>query len=446
MKRFLLALLFPLALFGQAKTNLDTLTVVNQNGVLAVGIGAGQYQSIQAAHDALPAGGGTIQVMGNATPFGPSFNTPLAITKPVHIIVDDANFTAYSGASAMISCSGVNGVTIEGSGHTGSDTGTNGTTFNVSSTTANGIAFSNCSGAVLRNFNLVGPGQGTGSGKGILLTANRNDISDVNVRSWGSDCITVDGSVNNANVSNIIGGRASLCGGNDYVTKGVNGQLIRFIGTDGGPSTGDCYNISNALNIFLGTNCSPALAGNNCYHFLSGAVGNVGTTFCDSPATTGYKFDSGANSNLINNSFGNDSLGFSDSGSGNRYYTGPSVINLLNAVQYGLGSNMLFVTTAPTVSSGFGTSPSIASNNGTAAFTINVGTGGTATNGVIGLPTAALGWVCTAQDLTTQSATVFVAKQIASSATTATIANFNTSGAQAAWVASDILHVSCIAR
>lgn len=109
-------------------------------------------------------------------------------------------------------------------------------------------------------------------------------------------------------------------------------------------------------------------------------------------------------------------------------------------------SNLADSGNAPTISSGFGTSPSVTTSNGTIAFTINVGTGGTATNGVIGLPTAANGWACSGDDLTTQSTTVFVLKQIASSTTTATIANYNTAGAQAAWVASDILSIQCRAR
>lgn len=102
-------------------------------------------------------------------------------------------------------------------------------------------------------------------------------------------------------------------------------------------------------------------------------------------------------------------------------------------------------TVAPTISSGFGTSPSIAKSNGTGAFTINVGTGGTATNGVIALPTITNAWKCTCNDITTQSTTVFMCKQKASSASSATIANYNTSGAEAAWVASDIVQVSCVA-
>jgi|HubBroStandDraft_6_1064221.scaffolds.fasta_scaffold00599_28 hypothetical protein len=107
-------------------------------------------------------------------------------------------------------------------------------------------------------------------------------------------------------------------------------------------------------------------------------------------------------------------------------------------------TNMADSNTAPTISSGFGSTPSIASNNGSAAFTINVGTGGSATSGVIGLPAATNGWVVHCDDLTTQSATVFVTKQTASATNSATIGNFNTSGTAAAWAASDILH--CTAR
>jgi hypothetical protein len=109
-------------------------------------------------------------------------------------------------------------------------------------------------------------------------------------------------------------------------------------------------------------------------------------------------------------------------------------------------TNLLISPTAPTVSSGFGTSPSIATNNGTAAFTVNVGTGGTATSGVIGLPTATNGWNCFCTDITTNSTTVSQCKQTASSTASATLGNFSDVAVASAWVASDILSVSCFAR
>ena len=103
---------------------------------------------------------------------------------------------------------------------------------------------------------------------------------------------------------------------------------------------------------------------------------------------------------------------------------------------------------APTISSGFGTSPSVASNNGPVAFTINVGSGGSATGGVVGLPTATTGWNCWVRNLTGQAANRAdqTTVQTASSTTTATIQNQTIStGAALAWSASDILRVSCFA-
>jgi hypothetical protein len=112
---------------------------------------------------------------------------------------------------------------------------------------------------------------------------------------------------------------------------------------------------------------------------------------------------------------------------------------------YPASGNILISSTAPAISSGFGGTPSIPNNNGTAAFEVNVGTGGTASSGVVGLPTAAHGWTCAANDETTTSATVFMTKQTASTTASVTFTNYNTSGATAAWAANDILHVSCMA-
>jgi hypothetical protein len=108
------------------------------------------------------------------------------------------------------------------------------------------------------------------------------------------------------------------------------------------------------------------------------------------------------------------------------------------------GNGSIVATTAvPTISSGFGTGASVSLNNGTWSFRINVGTGGTATSGVIGLPAATNGWNCKADDITTLSTTVFETRQTGSSTTTATLGNFSTAGTAGAWVANDILAVQC---
>lgn len=109
---------------------------------------------------------------------------------------------------------------------------------------------------------------------------------------------------------------------------------------------------------------------------------------------------------------------------------------------------LAFSATAPTISSGFGTSPSVSAENGTIAFRVDVGTGGAATSGVIGLPTATTGWNCWVDDLTAQAANDGDERtvQTASSTTTATVENQTVStGAAVAWSASDVLLVSCFA-
>ena len=108
-----------------------------------------------------------------------------------------------------------------------------------------------------------------------------------------------------------------------------------------------------------------------------------------------------------------------------------AVTNLTNGT-----SGRVFVHMgAPTISSGFGTTPSIVASNGTASFTINVGTGGVATSGLIGLRAATTGWNCFATDPTTN----IVTRETATTTTTATLT------AASAWAASDILQVSCFA-
>lgn len=95
----------------------------------------------------------------------------------------------------------------------------------------------------------------------------------------------------------------------------------------------------------------------------------------------------------------------------------------------------------PTISSGFGTSPSVTAGFNF-AFRVNVGTGGVATTGVVALPTAPTGWNCFATDITTNA--TFVTEQTASTAATASFANYSrTTGLAIAWAASDVLAIGC---
>lgn len=112
-----------------------------------------------------------------------------------------------------------------------------------------------------------------------------------------------------------------------------------------------------------------------------------------------------------------------------------------------LGANLAFSSAAPTISSGFGTGPSVTAGTA-AAFRIDVGTGGTATAGVIALPTATNGWNCFVEDITatTANATDRRTVQLSSTTATATVeSQLVSTGAATAWGASDILAVSCTA-
>ena len=104
---------------------------------------------------------------------------------------------------------------------------------------------------------------------------------------------------------------------------------------------------------------------------------------------------------------------------------------------YHLGSTLFVSATAPTVS-GFGTSPSVPNSNGTAAFSIDVGTGGTASTGTITLPAATTAWVVSCYDVTTPAS--YITHQTGGTTTTAAVTNYSrTTGLATAWTASDIL-------
>jgi hypothetical protein len=94
-----------------------------------------------------------------------------------------------------------------------------------------------------------------------------------------------------------------------------------------------------------------------------------------------------------------------------------------------------------------GSGASIPSANGTAAFTINVGTAPTSGGCTITLPAAATDWVCSCRDRTTKSTTVSSCEQsnAAASTTSAVLQIFTDVAVAAAPVANDILRVSCFA-
>jgi len=107
---------------------------------------------------------------------------------------------------------------------------------------------------------------------------------------------------------------------------------------------------------------------------------------------------------------------------------------LLANSQNSVGLRMQFGNT-PAIGSGFGASPSVVAGGSDSAFSVNVGTGGAATSGVVNFAsTWAVAPVCIAQDQTTVGAGV---QKVATSTTIATITT------AVAWTASDIVNVIC---
>jgi hypothetical protein len=147
----------------------------------------------------------------------------------------------------------------------------------------------------------------------------------------------------------------------------------------------------------------------------SSSVNNAAVTECVVGAT-GFQFNAGA---------------------------GCGQTGILYAGGYDLGSNPVVVNTAPTIGSGFGSSPSIVASNGTAAFTLNVGTGGSATSGVVTMPTAAHGWACQVTDITTKSAAVAQTLETATTATSVTVGDYSDTMGSNPWAASDVLQFVC---
>jgi len=121
--------------------------------------------------------------------------------------------------------------------------------------------------------------------------------------------------------------------------------------------------------------------------------------------------------------------------------------NIKATTGYLLASKLLMSATAPTVTSA-GTSPSITASNGTAAFEVNVGTGGTATTIVLAMPTATTGWNCHATNITATAANRAdqAVRQTASTTTSVTLQNQTVStGAALAFTASDLVRCQCTA-
>lgn len=246
------------------------------------------------------------------------------------------------------------------------------------------------------------------------------------------------------NASGAVNGKIRLIGGN-FASGGQNitNRVGSVIGHDTSQSpTGDIYFIHGADLCEMGDN--PAINDNEA----SGEIRIVDSRInfvCPGGVGIGTNAGGITTASTINLKMVQTSIKAAGTGntlnipSGSTYFD-----NCGNFATGGAGANIAGTyipaggcalnDAAPTISSGFGTTPSISSGASVSSFQINVGTGGAATSGVIGLPTSPkTGWNCQVQDSTTNIAT----RQSANTVSTVTLT------AASAWTASDILIVSC---
>lgn len=105
----------------------------------------------------------------------------------------------------------------------------------------------------------------------------------------------------------------------------------------------------------------------------------------------------------------------------------------------------VMIRTAPTLASGGCTTPTAVTSNGTAAFSVGVGTSCSGSQPLVfTLPAATTGWMCVAKN-TTNGAASAPAQTGAVSTTAVTITSFSrTLGTAAAWTDADVVVVSCM--
>lgn len=258
------------------------------------------------------------------------------------------------------------------------------------------------------------------------------------------------------NNASAFGGTSGLTWDGSHLALATAGTLSAPSITIGAGQTGLYATSSSVLGIAVNGNLrlDYGISSGATWTFVNAviatsyqAVGAVGGYINNTGVSGGsgdvIGFASGANSSgSRDTAFSRDAAGVIDVGTGAQ----GSKAGKLQAAGYNLGSTLTLSGTAATISSagGLGTSPSITAN-GSVAMDITAGSSTSAASFTVGLPTAANGWVCNGNDITTQSVTVFVLKQVGGSTATAIMELFTTAALAAAPVAGDHIRISCVA-
>ena len=146
------------------------------------------------------------------------------------------------------------------------------------------------------------------------------------------------------------------------------------------------------------------------------------TVFLASPTTSGHKF----------------TLMWQPSGSA----IAPTAVDVSTLGTYG-AAGVICSTTAPTITSGWGTGATVLStNNGTCGFTIQAGSAAWSTSMVLGMPTAGNRWGCMGTDIS--NPTTIGIRMIASGTSSVTMQPYTIStGAAVVLPGSDYIILNC---
>ena len=338
----------------------------------------------------------------------------------------------------------------------------------------------NSSGVALRNMHVqlgVIDDTPTGLAEGMAVTVRLGTINTgiiLNTFSTGAYTNYIHfANTGNTNIFN-VDGSANITANNGYlrgnlgigtvhspiVGAGIGGVMTGGVTTYGVRSSGQILSdVTTQANYFssLASTQAAAFTLSSLTHFsaaqgtfgagstvttqygflatstLTGATSNYGFYSAITSAAGAWNFVAGG---TANNAFaGNTKFGGTSAPVRTVDVTG----SISASVSYGFIGNILFSGIAPTIASGFGTTPAIVSSNGTATFNINVGTGGTATSGVITMPAATTGWNVVVRPAGAPQADSRT-EAVATSATSVTITNYSVStGAALAWPTGTVL-------
>jgi len=325
------------------------------------------------------------------------------------------------------------------------------------------ITATNCPLCVLTNqTNVYTAGLQDFSGAGVTMEIPEAAGFTTNVNSTiGLDTTAnaIHVFVNNADSLNVVEAVGITVNVIPKSTDATHGLITASLATDNG--TTFTYTGTSGVT-------APALGCgvlNTTACVITGFGSTSGTATITWPAVAGTTTNGLSFSNVVKVADGSTSgvaYGFNSAPNTGLYYNGGSPqFSVGGANIAGFTSTMFTFSTAlgtaalkiimsattPTIAAAGcgGAAASILANNGTAAFKIGVGTtpGSACT---VTLPAATTGWNCSASDITTQTTAVSMQRQTgAESTTSVTITNFSDLTVATAFVANDVLKVTCFA-